>query len=58
MTRSVGMVLQIFPEMFDDYTHLRPWKGAAEILARDSSWGPLYDLEQLAKNEVPVSAVT
>lgn len=52
------MVLQIFPEMFDDYTHLRPWKGAAEILARDSSWGPLYDLEQLAKNEVPVSAVT
>ncbi|KJA28762.1 hypothetical protein HYPSUDRAFT_61609 [Hypholoma sublateritium FD-334 SS-4] len=48
----------IFPEMFDDYTHLRPWKGAAEILARDDSWGPLYDLGQLAKNEVPVSAVT
>ena len=44
--------------MFNDYSHLRPWKGAAEILARDSSWGPLYDLEQLAKNEVPVSAVT
>ena len=44
--------------MFNDYSHLRPWKGAAEILARDSSWGPLYDLEQLAQNQVPVSAVT
>ncbi|KAH9485732.1 Proline iminopeptidase aneH [Psilocybe cubensis] len=48
----------IFPHMFDDYTNLRPWKGAAEILARDSSWGPLYDLDQLKKNEVKVSAVT
>jgi len=44
--------------MFDDYANLRPWKGAAEILARDESWGTLYDLEQLAKNKVKVSAVT
>ncbi|KDR75490.1 hypothetical protein GALMADRAFT_68416, partial [Galerina marginata CBS 339.88] len=48
----------IFPDMFDDYANLRPWKGAAEILARDASWAPVYDLEQLAKNEVKVSAVT
>ncbi|KAF8963568.1 alpha/beta-hydrolase [Flammula alnicola] len=48
----------IFPDMFDDYANLRPWKGAAEILAKDSSWPPLYDLEQLSKNEVPVSAAT
>ncbi|KAF8161478.1 alpha/beta-hydrolase [Crassisporium funariophilum] len=48
----------IFPHMFDDYSNLRPWKGAAEILAKDDSWGPLYDLDQLAKNEVKVSAVT
>ena len=43
--------------MFDDYSNLRPWKGAAEILAKDDSWGNLYDLEQLSKNEVKVSAV-
>ncbi|TFK51612.1 alpha/beta-hydrolase [Heliocybe sulcata] len=48
----------IFPDMFDDYSNLRPLKGAAELLARDSSWGPLYDLKQLAKNEVKVSAAT
>lgn len=48
----------IFPDMFDDYSNLRPLKGIAEILARDSTWGPLYDLEQLARNEVKVSAVT
>ncbi|KZT18642.1 alpha/beta-hydrolase [Neolentinus lepideus HHB14362 ss-1] len=48
----------IFPDMFDDYSNLRPLKGAAELLAKDSEWGPLYDLRQLAKNEVKVSAVT
>ncbi|KAF9012557.1 alpha/beta-hydrolase [Cyathus striatus] len=48
----------ILPEMYDDYANLRAWKGAADILARDSSWGPLYDLEQLAKNEVNVNAAT
>ena len=44
--------------MFDDYTNLRRWRGAAEILAKDETWNPLYDLEQLTKNEVKVSAVT
>lgn len=44
--------------MFDDYANLRPLKGAAEILAQDDSWGPLYDLNQLAKNKVKVSAAT
>ncbi|KAF8806593.1 proline iminopeptidase, partial [Phlegmacium glaucopus] len=48
----------VFPSMFDDYANLRPWKGAAEILAQDESWGTLYDLERLAKNEAKVSAVT
>ncbi|KAL0955709.1 hypothetical protein HGRIS_001929 [Hohenbuehelia grisea] len=48
----------IFPEMFDDHSNLRPLKGVAEILANDKQWGPLYDLERLAKNEVKVSAVT
>lgn len=44
--------------MFDDYSNLRPLKGAAMLLAEDDSWGPLYDLEQLAKNEVKVNAAT
>jgi len=48
----------VFPSMFDDYANLRPWKNVAELLASDASWGPLYDLERLAKNEVKVSAVT
>ncbi|KAJ3720130.1 alpha/beta-hydrolase [Lentinula raphanica] len=48
----------IFPTMFDDYAYLRPLKGAAELLAQDSSWGPLYDLQQLAANKVKVSAAT
>jgi hypothetical protein len=43
--------------MFDDYSNLRPLKAAAEILATESNWGKLYDVEQLARNEVKVSAV-
>lgn len=52
------VVRQIFPSMFDDYANLRPLKGVAEILANDDTWEPLYDLKQLSKNEVKVSAVT
>ncbi|KAK7057658.1 Alpha/beta-hydrolase, partial [Favolaschia claudopus] len=48
----------VFPDAFDDYVNLRALKGAAEILANDSSWAPLYDMEQLRKNEVPVTAAT
>ncbi|KAF9471207.1 hypothetical protein BDN70DRAFT_774035, partial [Pholiota conissans] len=48
----------IFPDMFKDYANLRPWAGAAEISAQDANWAPRYDLEQLSKNQVPVSAVT
>ncbi|KAJ7188803.1 alpha/beta-hydrolase [Mycena filopes] len=48
----------VFPDAFDDYINLRPLKGAAEILANDSSWGQLYDVEQLRKNEVKVTAAT
>jgi len=43
--------------MFNDYVNLRPWKKAAELLAQEV-WQPLYDLEQLARNQVKVSAVT
>ncbi|KAJ7032784.1 alpha/beta-hydrolase [Mycena alexandri] len=48
----------VFPDAFDDYVNLRPLKGAAEILANDSCWGPIYDVEQLRNNEVKVTAAT
>ncbi|MBK1830837.1 alpha/beta fold hydrolase [Verrucomicrobiaceae bacterium R5-34] len=48
----------IAPSMLDDYIALQPLKECAEILAQKSDWGPLYDLEQLARNEVPVVAIS
>lgn len=46
--------------VFDWYTELdpalRPLAGAAETLARRQDWGPLYDLDVLAANTVPVAA--
>jgi pimeloyl-ACP methyl ester carboxylesterase len=48
----------ISPTMLDDFAHLRPLKACAEILAAKSDWGALYDLDQLAKNEVPVAAIS
>ncbi|MDF1604335.1 alpha/beta fold hydrolase [Nocardioides sp. YIM 152315] len=47
----------MFPWMFDDLAALRPFRGAAELLASYDDWPPLYDLDRLADNEVPVSAV-
>lgn len=38
-------------------TTRRPWTGAAEVLATRTDWSPLYDVERLAANEVPVAAV-
>jgi pimeloyl-ACP methyl ester carboxylesterase len=42
--------------MFEEIRALRPFRGAAEILAAYDDWGPLYDLDRLAANEVPVLA--
>jgi pimeloyl-ACP methyl ester carboxylesterase len=47
----------IYPWMFDDIRSLRPFKGAAELLAAADDWPPLYDPDRLAANEVPVAAV-
>ena len=35
---------------------LRPFRGAAELLAAYDDWSPLYDLDRLAANQVPVLA--
>lgn len=47
----------MFPWMFEEIRSLRPFRAAAEALARRDAYGPLYDLDRLAANEVPVSAV-
>ncbi|MBP2472782.1 pimeloyl-ACP methyl ester carboxylesterase [Crossiella equi] len=46
----------IYPWQFDEDPALTPLKDVAEILAAKSDWGPLYDLDRLARNEVPVAA--
>ncbi|GGS45774.1 alpha/beta hydrolase [Planobispora rosea] len=46
----------IYPWMFDEIAALRPFKGAAEILAADGGWPALYDPARLAANRVPVAA--
>ena len=45
----------VFPWMWDDYAGLRPHRGAAELLA-EHRWPLLYDVDRLARNEVPVAA--
>lgn len=46
----------VYPWFFDQLETLKPLKEAAEILAAKSDWPNLYDIEQLAKNTVPVAA--
>jgi hypothetical protein len=42
--------------MFNDYDELRKIAGPANLLAEHDNWDRLYDLDQLARNEVPVYA--
>jgi hypothetical protein len=42
--------------MFEEVRALRPFLGAADVLAAHDDWGPLYDLDRLADNDVPVVA--
>lgn len=46
----------IYPWMFEEIGELRPFRGAVELLAAREEWPPLYDLDRLAGNEVPVAA--
>ncbi|WP_051426010.1 alpha/beta fold hydrolase [Jiangella gansuensis] len=45
----------IYPWMFEHDPALRPLRDVAELLAQ-REWGPLYDLDRLAGNDVPVAA--
>jgi len=46
----------MYPWMFDQITALRPFKEAAHALAAYKNYAPLYDLDKLANNKVPVVA--
>ncbi|MEV0825237.1 alpha/beta fold hydrolase [Nonomuraea rubra] len=46
----------IYPWMFQEIRALRPFRGAVELLAERDDWPPLYDLNRLAANDVPVAA--
>ncbi|MFC4010481.1 alpha/beta fold hydrolase [Nonomuraea purpurea] len=46
----------IYPWMFEDIRALRPFRAAVELLAERADWPPLYDLDRLAANEVPLAA--
>jgi len=46
-----------FPWMFRQIAALQPFADVADELARYTEWTSLYDLEQLARNTVPVYAV-
>jgi len=46
----------IHPWMFEHYAFLRPFREAAEILARREDWPALYDPQRLASNAVPGAA--
>ncbi|MGA7987009.1 MAG: alpha/beta fold hydrolase [Candidatus Dormiibacterota bacterium] len=44
----------VFPWMLDELPPLRPLKEAAEALAAHEGWAPLYDIDRLRANTVPV----
>ena len=46
----------IYRWMFDTYPQLQPLKEAADIIAKDTAWPMLYDVEKLKQNRVPVAA--
>lgn len=46
-----------FPWMFEEIRLLRPFAPAVHELAARDEWSPLYDVDRLAANEVPVAAV-
>lgn len=47
----------VFPWMYEQVAALRPFAAAAHELAARTDWPPLYDVDRLAANEVPVAAV-
>ncbi|XP_047334593.1 proline iminopeptidase [Impatiens glandulifera] len=46
----------IFPWMFEEIHALRNFKDAAHVLSEKEDWPPLYDIQVLNNNKVPVAA--
>ncbi|MED6218924.1 hypothetical protein PIB30_031039 [Stylosanthes scabra] len=46
----------VFPWMFDEIHALKPFKDVADILAEKKDWPPLYNVQALKDNKVPVAA--
>ena len=46
----------LYPWMMDNYSSLKPFKGAAQILSEKRDWNKLYDEKMLRANEVPIAA--
>jgi pimeloyl-ACP methyl ester carboxylesterase len=46
----------MYPWMFEQIRALKPFAGAADLLAAHDDWPLLYDAERLAANDVPVFA--
>ena len=46
----------VMPWSFETEAALSPLAGTARLLAEKEDWGPLYDLDALAANDVPVAA--
>lgn len=48
----------VFPWMFDEMVYFRALKETAQLLAEETSWSKLYDVEELKQNQVPVASAT
>jgi hypothetical protein len=48
----------VFPWMFDEFKELRRIKAAAELIANETNWNNLYDVDVLANNTVAVAAAS
>ncbi|GAA3049520.1 alpha/beta fold hydrolase [Actinokineospora globicatena] len=46
----------VYPAQFDTDPALAPFRDTAHLIARDDAWSPLYDIDRLKANEVPVAA--
>ena len=46
----------LYPWMLDEYSSLKPFKNAANILAKKKDWPQLYSEQKLRENQVPVAA--
>lgn len=47
----------MYPWMFEEIRSLRAFRSGAEALAARQDYAPLYDLDRLASNDIPVSAI-